>query len=249
MKQKKWTDSDLDYLKNNIYKLSFGAIASHLDRTYGSVEKKAKYLGIKRPSRQYKIGQKINRLEIIAKTTGPNPKRTYFILKCVCGKDTILDSCSIKNTQSCGCLRSEQMKAISLLNRLPDGETSHNRFFHSYTNRAKIKKLEFSITKEQFRDLTQKNCAYCNSEPKPYNIYISDGKIAESLAQDNIDRSWVKVNGVDRINSSIGYVLSNCVPCCSNCNYAKTDFSVEEFLDLVKKVYEFQKQKELINGR
>jgi 5-methylcytosine-specific restriction endonuclease McrA len=47
----------------------------------------------------------------------------------------------------------------------------------------------------------------------------------------------IKMNGIDRIDSSIGYSLENCVPCCARCNWMKSDLSQEEFLQRVKYIY------------
>jgi len=49
----------------------------------------------------------------------------------------------------------------------------------------------------------------------------------------------LKVNGVDRINSNIGYEINNVVSCCSKCNYAKHMMNKKEFLNWVEKIYLF----------
>jgi len=43
-------------------------------------------------------------------------------------------------------------------------------------------------------------------------------------------------NGVNRVDSAVGYVASNCVPCCTECSYMKNAFSVQEFLDKCKEI-------------
>lgn len=43
-------------------------------------------------------------------------------------------------------------------------------------------------------------------------------------------------NGVDRINSTDGYSISNCVPCCETCNKMKLDYDQHDFLEHVKKI-------------
>lgn len=44
-------------------------------------------------------------------------------------------------------------------------------------------------------------------------------------------------NGIDRVDSAQGYVLTNVVPCCKQCNRAKSDLSREEFLTWVERVH------------
>jgi hypothetical protein len=46
----------------------------------------------------------------------------------------------------------------------------------------------------------------------------------------------VPTAGVDRVDNTIGYIPSNCVSCCSTCNFMKLNYSVEEFLDQVLKI-------------
>jgi hypothetical protein len=75
--------------------------------------------------------------------------------------------------------------------------------YKSYQDRA-IKKFpgQAVLSKKDFSDLTQKECHYCGKEGP---------------------------NGIDRIDNTTGYVLSNCVPCCKHCNYVKGDLSKEDF--------------------
>ena len=45
------------------------------------------------------------------------------------------------------------------------------------------------------------------------------------------------MNGIDRVDSSKGYTLDNCVPCCSICNTMKLNYTLQEFSDHITKVY------------
>src|SRR5207244_1433978 len=71
-----------------------------------------------------------------------------------------------------------------------------------------------TITAEQYAALIQDKCIYCGKEPAPYN-------------------------GLDRVDSSKGYTPENTVACCTRCNYAKNDFSIEEFRQWLLKIIEF----------
>jgi hypothetical protein len=42
--------------------------------------------------------------------------------------------------------------------------------------------------------------------------------------------------GIDRRDNSVGYLISNCAPCCKNCNLAKRDMSEAEFLRWVARI-------------
>jgi 5-methylcytosine-specific restriction endonuclease McrA len=49
--------------------------------------------------------------------------------------------------------------------------------------------------------------------------------------------------GIDRVDSSLGYIPSNCVSCCFTCNSAKGEKTVEEFRDWLRRIHTYQKKK------
>lgn len=89
----------------------------------------------------------------------------------------------------------------------------------------KKRNLCFEISKKDFIDITSKNCFYCGVEPK--QIFINPYGNGNYI-----------FNGIDRTDSSIGYTIENCVPCCGRCNEAKMKESKSDFLSWVKRVYE-----------
>jgi hypothetical protein len=46
----------------------------------------------------------------------------------------------------------------------------------------------------------------------------------------------VRVNGIDRLDSSKSYTTENCRPCCKNCNYMKGTFDPISFIQMCKKI-------------
>ena len=74
-----------------------------------------------------------------------------------------------------------------------------------YRHSAKIRGLQFALTKPEFKQLLSSLCHYCYAEPSP-------------------------VNGIDRVDNDAGYTPENCVPCCKLCNRAKADLPIEDFL-------------------
>jgi len=82
-----------------------------------------------------------------------------------------------------------------------------NGRFSVYKSQAKRLGRTFELTLEQFQAITEELCYYC-------------GKF--SISKDHC--------GIDRVDTKIGYVLSNCVPCCEQCNKMKMDYSEHEFL-------------------
>lgn len=101
--------------------------------------------------------------------------------------------------------------------------TIENDMYAMYRKSARNKCLTFDIDREFFRSLIQQPCVYCgNFDTKRHRRTFEE----------------FLLNGIDRVDSKVGYVESNCVSCCSACNYSKRTLSKDEFLSLVKKVYE-----------
>jgi hypothetical protein len=88
--------------------------------------------------------------------------------------------------------------------------------YNEYKYRAKDKNLEFTLTQELFDKITQSNCSFCNRETT------------------NTHR-----NGIDRNDNSIGYIESNCIPCCNECNYMKGSLTYIQFIECCKNVRDY----------
>ena len=73
------------------------------------------------------------------------------------------------------------------------------------------RRIAFELTKQDYDAIVSRPCTYCGVWDK--------GRI-----------------GIDRADSSAGYVLSNVVPCCPTCNFMKGSLSVDDFRALVTSV-------------
>ncbi len=91
---------------------------------------------------------------------------------------------------------------------------------------AKKRGLVFELTPEECYDLSQRSCRYCGAKPSNEFRDVYGGLLYYS--------------GLDRIDSNLGYVTGNVVPCCKDCNFAKGRKSVSEFLDWVRRVARHQ---------
>jgi hypothetical protein len=76
-----------------------------------------------------------------------------------------------------------------------------------YKVSAASKQLEFNITKGDFMEMVVNECYYCG------------------IIQDK------GFNGIDRLDSSEGYNMSNCVSCCQMCNYMKGSLGPTIFMN------------------
>ncbi len=168
------------------------------------------------------IGQRFGRLIAISRAGSSSSGDATWLCRCDCNKELIVSGNSLRfgNTKSCGCLRHE-------LECLPFGEAAFNAIVCGIKGRAKRKHLEWSLTDEQIRLLLTQPCYYCGAEPTQTN--------GASRAQCN---GIFLYNGLDRIDSSLGYVIENIVSCCGICNRAKYTLSVTQFKDWVIRIHD-----------
>ena len=82
--------------------------------------------------------------------------------------------------------------------------------YTAYRCSAKTRGIPFSFTKDEFATFWQLPCSYCGDP--------------------------ILTIGIDRVDSSLGYVEGNCVPCCTVCNIMKLDYNEEQWLTQMFKV-------------
>lgn len=187
-----------------------------------------------------KIGDIIAKgnLEIIGQKTvvegKSKTKRGYSKIKCrLCGSNHkwIRNNLLKRDRRiSCGCSThdSSRWKSIGPKNmpwRLPEGEAAFNNLYYHYKLSAAKRGYEFDLSKKQFRKLTKQQCFYCGTEPS--RTIRGQGKTSGDYIY----------NGIDRVNNTKGYIRTNIVPCCFNCNSAKGTLSQKDFFELINKIY------------
>jgi hypothetical protein len=164
-------------------------------------------------------GKHFGRLKVLHKL----PRRSWGSIvwrcKCSCGRFVSVNGACLrdKKTQSCGCYMRE---TCSQKNSRP--EAARNKVRGMYVNHAKTISAPFSLTGKQFDNLIFGNCYYCDSPPS---------RVSTSFAGNS-----VLCNGIDRINSTLGYTKHNCVSCCQVCNMMKKAYTLEFFLSHVKRI-------------
>lgn len=144
---------------------------------------------------------------------------TYWLFKCDCGNYKILKSNKVlsKNstTKSCGCKKNKNQTSNC---------PAFNKVFLSYSKGAKRRNLDFSLSINDFKNITSKKCFYCGIEPNK----ISKTKF-----------NTYTYNGIDRKDNLLGYSLENSLPCCTLCNKAKRDLDFNIFINWIKQIKNF----------
>lgn len=117
-------------------------------------------------------------------------------------------------------------------------QAAFNDLLYKYMSRAKKKELEFTLNEQEFRELTSSNCHYCQKPPRQNNNRKHSNPKYKDKMRFKIDYIY---NGVDRINSDLGYTKNNCVPCCGDCNLIKNDIlSYEEMKVVIAALLEYR---------
>lgn len=174
------------------------------------------------------LGEKYNFLTVI-EAAEPIKGRRAWKCQCDCGTIKIIKQEELRSgdTKSCGCWNNKQKSArakqmYSVITKYSPIEASARRVWAK-----RYDEMPF----EDFMELSQQNCYYCNEPPSNYQN-AAGKKSSIQMKQDG----YFCYNGLDRVNNNLSHSKENCVPCCKYCNYAKRERSTEEFYEWVKRI-------------
>ena len=174
-----------------------------------------------------KIGEVFSRLTVTKRLDDLRLKPhviQIYECQCSCGNTHVVREWFLKNghVRSCGCLNRDSLHSIprNIVKRNSDEKAVINRMMSNYRG-----KRHFALTEDQFKTLVMSPCAYCGDAPYR-RAYVPKRPTISLL-----------VNGIDRVDSSGGYTVDNCVSCCAWCNWAKSNDSVEGFLAWVTRCH------------
>lgn len=144
----------------------------------------------------------------------------YWTCRCACSRTVDLLTANLKRMFSCGCKRTQLIAAART--KTP-GNPAKNRLIRHYQLAAKQRGFVFELTDSQCAGLFVQDCHYCGSPP---------------LQTISSRAHTYMYNGIDRRDSDRGYVVDNVLPSCGACNRMKMELPYEQFLDLVRRIYE-----------
>lgn len=113
---------------------------------------------------------------------------------------------------------------VKIGDRLPTGYSPQKALYRTYQKASAAKKgLSFTLPFGLFVSLTSLPCHYCGVSP-------------QQVIKGRRGGDDYRYNGLDRVDSSKGYIAENVVPCCRRCKSAKSDASVADFVSWARRV-------------
>ncbi|NJO48086.1 MAG: hypothetical protein HC840_00055 [Leptolyngbyaceae cyanobacterium RM2_2_4] len=239
MKAPNWSSEEDEILFKNKDK-SVKEIALILGRTIMAVHHRKNTIGLTKKLIKPKIGEVFAMLTVVGLAEKAN-FAIRVLCKCECGNTYATRYSNLRNgtTTSCGCFTKEKMTNARLG---PPGFASFRIYQNKYIRTAKKRGLEWKLTEEDFKEIVGKDCFWCGAAPALRSPYNSPS-IRKTASKRAIEQSWIAVNGIDRVNNSLGYLKSNSVPCCTECNLAKLDRTAKQFFEHCKRVLDHLSKK------
>lgn len=155
------------------------------------------------------LDKKYGMLKVIA-PYGKLFNKCYCICDCGNIKIKIIKELKSGHVKSCGCL-------LGIKSKISKEDKWYRIPYYHYTHRSKKRFGVFDISLNEFIDLVSKPCYYCGYLPN---------KLKDKCC-----------NGLDRINSELGYIKSNIVVCCKICNRMKLNYTRDKFYNKIKSIY------------
>lgn len=187
-----------------------------------------------------RTGLKYGRLTVIKHFGKDKRNKHLWLCKCECGNEKVVvsDNLSSGKSNSCGCLKAEFLANSGFQFRgIENREDAVLKVQYSHLKRrhkkldTKNKVLDFKT----FKNISKSSCKYCGLE---YSKEIED-RLSERSDGKKLSDNIIKINGIDRVDSNIGYTKENSVPCCKYCNFAKHTMSEDDFYKWIRRVYEY----------
>jgi len=151
---------------------------------------------------------------------------TLVVFQCDCGNERSFLPYKVRSGEIMSCGQCSLMRSDKIKEQLSSDEALFFQVISEYRSNAKKRNLEFALTNEQCISLLSDNCFYCGS--KPSRQKTDKCKLGRVLI----------VNGIDRKDSSKGYLYNNTVSCCIVCNKMKNSTSYKEFVYRIQLMYQ-----------
>ena len=182
----------------------------------------------KRWSAKTLIGMRFGSLTVMEEIGRKSNGVRRWACVCDCGREFLTSTSRLREHSHCGCknrTKKEPGYRRSLIERFGGVKGALLSVVREYKRGAKLRGLQFDFTEKQVLELLSAPCIYCGVEPS---------RIRKTGS------SEMRWNGIDRVDNSLGYTTSNCVPSCAQCNRAKGNTGARDFLDWIGRVARHQ---------
>ncbi len=184
------------------------------------------------PKRAIVIDETDNRygaLLVIDRAGNSKRQDATWRCKCNCGKETFALGNNLRRgrTRSCGCGHKK------MVHKLPFGVSAFRAVLRQMKRDAKKRKYTWRLSNAETKYLIDSTCYYC-------------GKPPSNICKTDRGNGYYHYNGIDRKNNMLGYIKSNVVTCCFECNRAKGRRSEKEFMDWIDKIIAFRTKEKIL---
>ena len=186
-------------------------------------------------------GKKFGRLLVLGPAGSSERGESLWRCRCDCGNDKVFVGIAIcykrSKIKSCGCMYKEvcqergrlAVKRKQLLQGRAIPGAAFRGLLSGYKANAKKRGMDWRLSDEDFRRMTQSPCFYTGRYPSN----ISKAASGEIYVY----------NGIDRLDNSKGYTLENSVPCCAVVNKMKMDLPFDEFMYLCRVIVRHEQKR------
>jgi len=154
-------------------------------------------------------GLQFGKWTVISRAENGRYRNSRWRCRCECGIEQVRSSAHLRQGLSVHC-----SKCRAQIHKRPD--SAFNQVLIQYKQDAKRRGFSWGLSNEEFRHLTSSPCYYTNQEPS--TVKRTAGSV-------------YVYNGIDRLDSSKGYTVENCVPCNRRVNEMKMESPVDEFIE------------------
>ena len=187
------------------------------------------------------IGESFQSWKVLSEAHAMNKKVFYNCLCTECDTVHIVDGRNLRNGMSrrckdCGHKVGHNKQKKTIRTKRTSQESAFYYLFLGLRKNAAKRKKTWSLTEADVKTLVTSNCIYCGQVPS----LVCNPIKWHGLSQKTTEGAVITRNGIDRVDSALGYEPGNVVPCCEDCNKSKLDGSREKFFAWLDKLARFQ---------
>jgi hypothetical protein len=177
----------------------------------------------------YPPGTVIGKWTVLQYAGVVNKHRRYHC-RCACGTTAVVMGSQLRRGKSSMCPSCAHRRGgAKRLQRMTGMDRLLNNLMKALPHNARYRDLAFTLSRDNVAALVSAPCAYC-------------GEVAGNIYHRG-QPSEMRYNGIDRVNSAVGYIPENCVPCCGTCNKMKLDYPIDAFQQHIERIYNHMKRR------